>query len=434
MSEIFETAMTPKEIINYLDQYIIGQSSAKKAVAIALRNRWRRLNLLPEFEYLKDDIIPKNILMVGPTGVGKTEIARRIAKMTDAPFLKVEATKFTEIGYVGRDVEQIIRDLMEEALSLVRKKMRQKYTILSQRIALKQVAAVLKKRKEYSTLADEELIRMLKSGDLDQETIEIAESKDFVVGDLVSFQNFFKDIDGDHHSDTKMSIPKAIEYYAEKEADRYVNESEVISQAKKAVEKSGIVFIDEIDKICTGSQITHKQSDVSREGVQRDLLPIIEGTSVSTKYGSIKTDHILFIGAGAFHMSKPNDLIPELQGRFPIRVELNALLPEDLKQILTVPKNSVITQATALLASEKIELSFTEDAINFISEYAVAYNRATNIGARRLYTLLEKILEDIYFEPEMIVTEEGKAIIDQAYVVKKLGELPEAQELARFML
>lgn len=433
MSEFFENAMTPKEIVAYLDQYIIGQYEAKKSVAIALRNRWRRLNLLEEYENLKEDIIPKNILMVGPTGVGKTEIARRIAKMTEAPFVKVEATKFTEIGYVGRDVEQIIRDLMEEAILIMRKKMRQKYTALSQRIALKQVASILKKRKEYAALADEEIIRMIKNKELDEESIEISESKDFIVGDLVSFQNFFKDIDSDKTSQTKMPIPKAIEYYAEKEADRYINESEVINQAKKAVEKSGIVFIDEIDKICTGSHITHKQSDVSREGVQRDLLPIVEGTTISTKYGSIKTDHILFIGAGAFHMAKPSDLIPELQGRFPIRVELNNLSQAELKQILKYPKNSVIAQAKALIASEGIQLEFTDEALDLIGEYAVAHNKATNIGARRLNTLIERILDDIYYDPESLKQKDAIQI-SKEYVQNKLGALPESQELARFML
>lgn len=433
MTELFENIMSPKEIVAYLDQYIIGQADAKRSVAIALRNRWRRLNLLPEYEDLKDDIMPKNILMVGPTGVGKTEIARRIAKMTDAPFIKVEATKFTEIGYVGRDVEQMIRDLMEEAIALVRKKMRQKYIALSQRTALKQISNILKKRKEYATMSDEEIIRMIKSGELDQETIEVSEAKDFVVGDLVSFQNFFKDFDSDKTSQTKMSLQKALEYYAEKEADRYVNETEVISQAKKAVEKSAIVFIDEMDKICTGSHITHKQSDVSREGVQRDLLPIVEGTTISTKYGAIKTDHILFIGAGAFHMAKPSDLIPELQGRFPIRVELNNLTKEELTQILKYPKNSVLTQAQALIASEGITMSFTDEAIEYMGKYAVAHNQITNIGARRLHTLIEKILDDIYFDPETLKQEDAISI-DLEYVQKKLGTLPEHQELSRFML
>jgi ATP-dependent HslUV protease ATP-binding subunit HslU len=431
MTDHFENSMTPKEIVDYLDQHIIGQGIAKRAVAIALRNRWRRLNLLPEFDHLREDIIPKNILMMGSTGVGKTEIARRIAKMTDAPFVKVEATKFTEIGYVGRDVEQIIRDLMEEALILVRRKMRQKYTALSHRIAMKQVATILKKRKDYADKSEEEIIRMMKAGELDHEMIEVSESKDFVVGDLVSFQNFFKDIDAEKSSDTKMPIARALEYYAEKEADRYVNEAEVIAQAKKSVEKSGIVFIDEIDKICTGSHITHKQSDVSREGVQRDLLPIIEGTTVSTKYGSIKTDHILFIGAGAFHMAKPTDLIPELQGRFPIKVELQELSREELVKILTVPKSSILAQGKALIASEGITLDFTEDAIEFISEYAVAHNKIVNIGARRLFTVMEKVLEDIYFDP-VAMTDANKRTIDKEFVQEKLGSLPEHQELARF--
>ena len=433
MTDHFENSMTPKEIVDYLDQHIIGQGAAKKAVAIALRNRWRRLNLLPEFDHLKEDIIPKNILMMGSTGIGKTEIARRIAKMTDAPFVKVEATKFTEIGYVGRDVEQIIRDLMEEALILVRRKMRQKYTALSQRIAMKQVATVLKKRKEYSDKSEEDIIHMIKAGELDHEIIEVSESKDFVVGDLVSFQNFFKDLDIEKSIDTKMPLPRALEYYAEKEADRYVNEGEVIIQAKKSVEKSGIVFIDEIDKICTGSHITHKQSDVSREGVQRDLLPIIEGTTVSTKYGIIKTDHILFIGAGAFHMSKPTDLIPELQGRFPIKVELQELSKEELIKILTVPKSSILAQGKAMIASEGITLDFTEDALDFISEYAVAHNKIINIGARRLFTVMENVLEDIYFDPKA-TTDAGNLTIDKAFVEKKLGALPEHQELSRFML
>ncbi|USO02822.1 MAG: ATP-dependent protease ATPase subunit HslU [Alphaproteobacteria bacterium] len=426
--------MTPKEIVKYLDQYIIGQDNAKKSVAIALRNRWRRLNLTPEYENLRDDIIPKNILMVGPTGVGKTEIARRLAKMIDAPFIKIEATKFTEIGYVGRDVEQIIRDLMEEALTITRRKMRQKYIVLAQRIALKQLAAILKKRKEYASQTDEELIRMIKNGEMDSETIEISESKDFVVGDLVSFQNFFKDLDTEKTSQTNMPLQKALEYYTEKEADRYVNESEVVAQAKQAVEKSGIVFIDEIDKICTSSNVTHKQSDVSREGVQRDLLPIVEGTSISTKYGAIRTDHILFIAAGAFHTAKPSDLIPELQGRFPIRVELNHLSKDDLLQIIKFPKNSVIAQAEALIASEGLKLKFTDEAINFIGEHAAAHNEITNIGARRLHTLMEKILDEVYFDPEELMKKNKVIEVTEAYVKEKLGSLPENQELARFML
>jgi len=433
MSDTFETNMKPKEIVDYLDQYIIGQDNAKKSVAIALRNRWRRLNLSAEYESLKDDIVPKNILMSGPTGVGKTEIARRLAKMIDAPFIKIEATKFTEIGYVGRDVEQIIRDLMEEALAITRKRMRQKYIVLAQRIALKQLATTLKKKKEYASMADEEIIRMIKGDELDTETIEIAESKDFVVGDLVSFQNFFKDLDTEKVSNTRMPLKKALEYYTEKEADRYVNEAEVIAQAKKTVEKSGIVFIDEIDKICTGSNVTHKQSDVSREGVQRDLLPIVEGTTISTKYGAIRTDHILFIAAGAFHMAKPSDLIPELQGRFPIRVELNNLSKDDLQQILKYPKNSVIAQAKALIASEGIKLAFTDEAIDFIGEYAAASNEITNIGARRLHTIMERILDEIYFDPDSLKKSKVIEITDE-YVKMKLGTLPENQELARFML
>lgn len=432
---------TPKEIVSYLDNYIVGQKEAKRAVAVALRNRWRRLNLTKDTLSLQDEIVPKNILMIGPTGVGKTEIARRLSRMANAPFVKVEATKFTEIGYVGRDVEQIIRDLCEEAILMIRKKMRQKYTSLAQKMAIKTVVGFLKKKKEYAQFTEEQLTQMIKKKELDHENIEIFESKDFVVGDLVSFQEFFKDINADKASHTKMNVEKAIEYYRDKEADKYINETEVISQARKAVEESGIVFIDEIDKICTSSNVTHKQSDVSREGVQRDLLPIVEGTTITTKYGLIKTDHILFIAAGAFHIAKPSDLIPELQGRFPVRVELSHLEKEDLKKILTEPKNSVIAQVKALIASEGLDLQFTNEAIDLIAQYAVAFNRVTNIGARRLYTLMEKILNDIYFDPhavyEELFKEHGKEnvlVITDTYVKQKLGSLPEEQKLARFTL
>ncbi|WP_456464954.1 ATP-dependent protease ATPase subunit HslU [Persephonella sp.] len=441
--------LTPKQIVQELDKYIVGQKDAKKAVAIALRNRWRRQQLPEE---LRDEIIPKNILMIGPTGVGKTEIARRLANLVGAPFIKVEATKFTEVGYVGRDVESIIRELAEASFKMVKAEKMEEVQERAKQLAEEKVLDYLVPRKvrAYGTLepyeeespAREKFRQMLKEGQLDEKVIEIEveEKPVSVIGGVIApgmedienqLRDLFSSLSPSKRKKRKVSVKEALKIIQQQEAEKLIDMDEVASEAVYRAENYGIVFIDEIDKVAGKS--TGSSPDVSREGVQRDLLPIVEGTTVSTKYGPIKTDHILFIAAGAFHLSKPSDLIPELQGRFPIRVELQPLTKEDFVKILTQPKNALIKQYKALLETEGVHLEFTDDAIETIAQIAEEVNEKTeNIGARRLHTILEKIMEDYSFEaPEL----KGQyIIIDQKVVKQKLENVIQSEDLTRYIL
>ncbi|WP_020162696.1 ATP-dependent protease ATPase subunit HslU [Cycloclasticus pugetii] len=440
--------MTPKEIVHELDKHIVGQNAAKRAVAIALRNRWRR-SQVPE--NLRSEITPKNILMIGPTGVGKTEIARRLATLAKAPFIKIEATKFTEVGYVGRDVDSIIRDLADIAVKMTREVEMGKVKRRAEDAAEDRVLDLLLPRAESVDTSDtsdttgdatrQKFRKKLREGELDDKEIEVEISAPSVGVEIMAppgmeemtnqLQGMFQNMSGDKKKKRKMSIKHALVAMVEEEAAKLVNDDELKHKAIENLEQTGIVFLDELDKVCKRGD--SGGADVSRDGVQRDLLPLVEGSTVTTKYGPVKTDHILFIASGAFHVSKPSDLIPELQGRFPIRVELDALVAADFVRILTEPNASLTEQYSALLATEEVNLQFTEDGVARIAEMAWQVNEGTeNIGARRLHTILERLLDEISFRaPAGSPIDE---VIDAAYVDEHLGELASDEDLSRYIL
>lgn len=465
-----EIELTPKQIVAELDKYIIGQGEAKKSVAIALRNRWRRKRLS---EDMQNEIIPKNILLIGPTGVGKTEIARRLARLVGAPFIKVEATKYTEVGYVGRDVEQIIRDLVANAIRMVQEQESQRYERKAEEEANKRILQVLwPKKKSVTDKVPNPMDVFFSSGDEGEEKeepkqleepmsgrrqqmlddirqhkmddreieVEVAEQERTIQGILTgnsteeltnNFQEMLGSILPKKKKMKKMTIAKAREVFKEEELEKCLDMDVIVDKAIEATEEAGIVFIDEFDKIAEKGR--SNGPDVSREGVQRDILPIVEGATVNTKYGPVKTDHILFIAAGAFHVSKPSDLIPELQGRFPIRVELQSLTVDDFRRILTEPNQSLVKQYTALLSTDGVTLEFTDDGINAIAEYAHRVNQETeNIGARRLHTILEKILENVAYEAPDIETKH--IVIDKAFVADKLNDVVQNVDLSHYIL
>ena len=465
-----EIELTPKQIVAELDKYIVGQGEAKKSVAIALRNRWRRKRLS---EDMQNEIIPKNILLIGPTGVGKTEIARRLARLVGAPFIKVEATKYTEVGYVGRDVEQIIRDLVANAIRMVQEQESQRYEQKAEEEANKRILQVLwPKKKSVTDKVPNPMDVFFSSGDEGEEKeepkqleepmsgrrqqmlddirqhkmddreieVEVAEQERTIQGILTgnsteeltnNFQEMLGSILPKKKKMKKMTIAKAREVFKEEELEKCLDMDVIVDKAIEATEEAGIVFIDEFDKIAEKGR--SNGPDVSREGVQRDILPIVEGATVNTKYGPVKTDHILFIAAGAFHVSKPSDLIPELQGRFPIRVELQLLTVDDFRRILTEPNQSLVKQYTALLATDGVTLEFTDDGINAIAEYAHRVNQETeNIGARRLHTILEKILENVAYEAPDIETKH--IVIDKAFVADKLNDVVQNVDLSHYIL
>jgi ATP-dependent HslUV protease ATP-binding subunit HslU len=442
------SGMTPQEIVHELDKHIVGQDAAKRAVAIALRNRWRRQQVS---DPLRQEITPKNILMIGPTGVGKTEIARRLARLADAPFIKVEATKFTEVGYVGKDVDAIIRDLVEMAITETRDKETQKVRHRAEDIAEERVLdALLPPAREVGDAEDEspaesstrqKFRKRLREGDLDDKEIEIDVAQVSAhmeilappgMEDLTSqIQSMFQNVGGGRKSTRKLRIKEALQLLTDEEAGKLVNDDEIKLRAVSNAEQNGIVFLDEVDKITSRQESS--AAEVSRQGVQRDLLPLVEGTTVTTKYGMVKTDHILFIGSGAFHFSKPSDLIPELQGRFPIRVELASLTVEDFRRILTATDACLTRQYQALMHTEGVELEFPDDGIHRLAEIAWQVNEKTeNIGARRLYTVMEKLLEELSFDA---TNRQGDTIrIDTAYVDERLNELAGSEDLARYVL
>ena len=434
------TTFSPREIVSELDRFIIGQETAKRAVAIALRNRWRRQQL---DDSIRDEVQPKNILMIGPTGVGKTEIARRLAKLADAPFIKVEATKFTEVGYVGRDVEQIIRDLIESAITNVKDKMRVEVRASAELAAENRVISALA-GDEAREETRQKFRKMLREGQLDDKEIEI-EVNDSGSGlptidipgmpgsqmGMINLNDMLGKAMGGRTKKRRMSVEQSYLVLIDEEADKLLDEDRIVRQAIEAVEQNGIVFLDEVDKICVRAD--RSGGDVSREGVQRDLLPLIEGTTVATKHGSVKTDFILFIASGAFHLSKPSDLLPELQGRLPNRVELSALTRDDFKRILTEPEHSLIKQYTALLATEGVTLTFDKDAIDDLADLTVNVNTTVeNIGARRLHTIMEKLLDDISFSASD--NDGQELIISKEYVEEHVGELAKDSDLSKFIL
>lgn len=434
------TDLTPREIVSELDRYIIGQNDAKRAVAVALRNRWRRAQLDDD---LRDEVYPKNILMIGPTGVGKTEISRRLAKLANAPFIKVEATKFTEVGYVGRDVEQIIRDLVDNAIMMTRDKMREDVKTSAHEAAEKRVIEAL--AGEDAREQTREMFRKkLRDGLLDEKEIELDladNSNPMQMMDIpgqpgagmgmMNLGDLFGKAMGGRTTRKKVKVKDSYKILFADEADKLLDEEAITSKAIEAVEQNGIVFLDEIDKVCARSDA--RGGDVSREGVQRDLLPLIEGTIVSTKHGPVKTDHILFIASGAFHIAKPSDLLPELQGRLPIRVELRALTEEDFVRILTETDNALTRQYTALMATEQVTVDFTDDGIAALAKIAAEVNHSVeNIGARRLYTVLERVFEQLSFEAP---DRGGESVtVDAEFVEKHLGELARSTDISRYVL
>ncbi len=431
-------SFSPREIVSELDRYVIGQADAKKAVAIALRNRWRRQELPDD---LREEVLPKNILMVGPTGVGKTEISRRLSKLSEAPFIKVEATKFTEVGYVGKDVEQIIRDLIEISIALVKEKKRKEVEAKSQLSSEERVLDTLV-GKSATPATRESFRKRLRAGDLDDTVIEIAvqdnpSTPSFEIPGMqggvgmVNIGDIFGKGSAGKKKNKKMSVKESYEYIIQEESDKLIDQDQIIKEAKFSVENNGIVFLDEIDKVSARSE--RSGTDVSREGVQRDLLPLIEGTTVNTKHGPIKTDHILFIASGAFQLAKPSDLLPELQGRLPIRVELQPLTKQDFVRILKEPDNSLIKQYVALMKTENVELQFTDDGIEELAEISSQINSTIeNIGARRLHTILEKVLEEISFSAPDKSGE--KIVIDKSFVQKNLGDIIKDKDLSKFIL
>ena len=436
-----KAALTPSQIVSELNQHIIGQDEAKHAVAVALRNRWRRMQLPEE---MREEVIPKNILMIGPTGVGKTEIARRLARLAGAPFVKVEASKFTEVGYVGRDVDSIVRDLVAAAIQMVRGEEAAKVAAKARQTGEDRVLHLLFADWESNTDLREERRRDLREGHLNEETVEVEmEEKQGPQVNIfspqggmeemeISMQNMMSGLMGPKRTRRELSVEEALKVLQAQEEARLIDMQRVVREALERAQQNGIVFIDELDKVA-GREAGGHGPDVSREGVQRDLLPIVEGTTVQTKHGPVKTDYVLFIGAGAFHVSKPSDLIPELQGRFPIRVELRSLTRADLKRILTEPRNSLLRQYSALLAAEGVTLEFADEALEAIARAAEEVNtKMEDIGARRLYTIMEKLLEEVSFHASEM---EGVTVnVDKAYVEKRLKDLVDAVDTARYIL